>query len=110
MVYPELLAEFQTLEGAAIAVADLVRAPAGPANERLEMSLAHVRIAVERGVRRGATIAMVVAEAHSRAVASLVSPIGEDLAGYSHLLPGYEETADFVLGLASADQILGGGQ
>lgn len=75
------------------------------------MALAHIRIAVERGVRRGVTLGMAVAEAHSHADLGGITgfPISESLAGYSHLLPRYEEMADFVLGLAPADQILGGG-
>lgn len=46
-------------------IADLIRAPAGRAQEHLEMAQAGIRVAVERGVCRGAVLAMAMAEAHS---------------------------------------------
>lgn len=74
------------------------------------MALAGVRIAVERGVRHGAVLAMVVAEAHTHVDLGGIAdfPAGEDAIDYLHLLSGHEETAELVLALAPADQILAG--
>lgn len=64
-VHTEALAKLQSLQEAATNLTNFVRAPAGRAPERLLAACASVRVAIERGVHRGAIIALAMAEAHT---------------------------------------------
>jgi hypothetical protein len=53
----------ESLRSATDVLADFVHAPAGRREERLLSAWALIRMAIERGIRRGAIIALTMAQA-----------------------------------------------
>jgi hypothetical protein len=85
-----------------------VHASARRREERLLNARALIRAAIERGVRRGATVALTMAQAATDVELQDVEgfPMGERLGDYEDLLEGFEPAANVVAALVPADQVL----
>jgi hypothetical protein len=104
----ELLAEVESHRSAVDVLADFVRAPAGRREERLLCARAQIQAAVERGVRRGAAVAPMMAQAAIDVELQDVEgfPMGEGLGEYEDLLDGFEPAASVIDALVLVDQVL----
>jgi hypothetical protein len=88
LYWAELLVKVESLRSAANVLADFVRAPTGHQEERLLSTRALIWAAIERGVRRGATVALTMAQAATDVELRDIEgfPMGEGLGDYEDLL------------------------
>jgi hypothetical protein len=100
--------EVESLHGAADVLANFIRAPAGHREERLLSARALIRAAIEHGVRQGAAIALMMAQAATDVDLRDIEgfPMGEGLGDYEDLLEGFEPAANVVAVLVPTDQVL----
>jgi hypothetical protein len=98
----------ESLRGAADVLANFVCAPAWRREERLLSAQARIRAAIERGVRRGAAVALTMAQAATNVELQDVEgfPMGEGLGDYEDLLEGFEPATNIVAALVPAGQVL----
>jgi hypothetical protein len=103
-----MLAEVESLHSAADVLVDFCRTLAGHREERLLSVRALIRAAIERGVHRGATVALTMAQAVTNVELQDVEgfPMGEGLGDYEDLLEGFEPAVNIDATLVPMDQVL----
>jgi hypothetical protein len=98
----------ESLRSATKVLANFIRAPVGRREERLLSAWALIRAAIERGIHRGAAVALTMAQTATDVELQDVEgfPMGEGLGDYEDLLEGFEPMANIVAALVPADQVL----
>jgi hypothetical protein len=100
-----LLAEVESLHDTTDVLADLVQAPVGHREECLLRARALIQAIIKRGICRGTTIALMMAQAATDMELKDVEgfPMGEGLGDYEDLLEGFEPVANVIAVLVPAN-------
>jgi hypothetical protein len=100
--------EVESLCSAADVLANFIRAPMGHREECLLSARALIRAVIERGVRRGAAVAPMMAQAATDVELQDIEgfPMGEGLGDYVDLLEGFEPAPNVIDALVLVDQVL----
>jgi hypothetical protein len=98
----------ESLRSVADVLADFVCALAGHQEERLLSAWALIWATIERGVHRGAAVALIMAWAATDVELQDVEgfPMEEGLGDYEDLLEGFELATNIVATLIPIDQVL----